>query len=355
MLTVLNVAYPLAPVGPDAVGGAEQVLTQVEAGLVAAGHRSVVVACEGSTCAGRLVSTPRHLGLVDDPTWERAREAHRDAIGRALAEHPVDLVHMHGIDFHRYLPPEGIPVLATLHLPPAWYPLEVFRLERPHTYLHCVSAAQRRACPPGARLLPDVPNGVPVDALAARHAQRRFALMLGRVCPEKGFHLALDAARTARVPLLLGGRVYPYPEHRRYFTEEVAPRLDRWRRFLGPLGFRRKRRLLNAARCLLVPSLAPETSSLVAMEAMACGTPVIAFRAGALPDLVEHGRTGFLVDDVRQMADAIHQADALDPEECRAVARQRFSQRTMAARYMELYQRVLRAGRENGDAHAGAA
>ena len=83
------------------------------------------------------------------------------------------------------------------------------------------------------------------------------------------------------------------------------PRLDRRRRFLGPLGFARKRRLLAAARCLLVPSLARETASLVAMEALACGTPVIAFPNGALAEVVEDGRTGFLVENTREMAAAI--------------------------------------------------
>lgn len=355
-LTVLSVAYPFAPVGPDVVGGAEQVLTSLDAALVRAGHRSVVVACEGSAVAGALVGTPREEGTVADAVWHRVRERHREAVRDVLERWPVDLVHVHGVDFHRYLPPPGVPVLATLHLPPEWYPPEALRPARPGTWLHCVSAAQRRRCPPGARLLPDVPNGVPVQALAARHARRGFAVALGRVCPEKGFHHALDAAKEAGVPLLLGGQVYPYPEHERYFRREVLPRLDGARRFLGPVGFARKRRLLSAARCLLVPSLAPETSSLAAMEALACGTPVVAFRAGALPEIVEHGRTGFLVRDAREMADAIHAADTLDPEVCREVARERFSAEAMAQRYLEQYARVLAESRgAAGEARVDAA
>jgi glycosyltransferase involved in cell wall biosynthesis len=343
VLTVLSVAYPLAPVGPDAVGGAEQVLTHLDGALVRSGHTSIVVACEGSTPAGELVATPREEGMITDAVRERAWREHRAAIRRALERYPVDLVHMHGIDFHRYLPALGVPVLATLHLPPSWYPADVFRVGRPETYLHCVSSAQRRACPPGAGLLPELPNGIPVDALAARHAKRGFALMLGRICPEKGFHRALEAAEMADVPLLVGGRVYPYPEHEHYFREEVAPRLDRKRRFLGPVGFQRKRRLLTAARCLLVPSLAPETSSLVAMEALACGTPVVAFPSGALPEIVEHGRTGFLVRDAREMAEAIRAVDTLDPELCRAAAREHFSVEIMTRRYLELYARILKS------------
>jgi glycosyltransferase involved in cell wall biosynthesis len=243
---------------------------------------------------------------------------------------------------------------VTLHLPPEWYPPAIFELERPRTFLHCVSAAQRARCPKGVRLLPDVPNGVALDALAARHAKRRFALALGRICPEKGFHIALDAAKRAGVPLLLAGQTFPYEAHETYFAREIAPRLDRSRRFLGPIELVRKRRLLTAAQCLLLPSLAPETSSLVAMEALACGTPVVAFRAGALPEIVEHGRTGFLVDDEGAMTDAIHAATRIDPEFCRAAARQRFSLDHTIERYFARY-RVLASHGRVQTAPAGAA
>ena len=158
---------------------------------------------------------------------------------------------MHGVDFYTYLPPAGLPVLVTLHLPPAWYPPEIFRLRRPQTYLRCVSPAQRRACPADAALLPDIENGVPVEALRARNAKRRFAMMLGRVCPEKGFHLGLDAAGRAGVPVLMAGEVFRYEAHERYFRQEIVPRRDGWHRFIGPVGLARKRRLLSAARCLL--------------------------------------------------------------------------------------------------------
>ena len=141
---------------------------------------------------------------------------------------------MHGIDFYQYLPPPDVPVLVTLHLPPQWYPPEVFMpcylLDRPRTQLQCVSWSQHISCPRWAGRLPVIENGVPVDRLAARHARRNFALAIGRICPEKGYHIALDAAARAGVPLLLAGEVFPYEAHLRYYEREIAPRLG------GPRG-----------------------------------------------------------------------------------------------------------------------
>jgi glycosyltransferase involved in cell wall biosynthesis len=336
-LTVLNVAYPFAPVGPDAVGGAEQVLSHIDGGIVRAGHRSIVIAAEGSKVAGHLIAVPAVRGTIDDAARATAWQNHRAAIAMALRQWPIDLIHFHGIDVDRYLPAARVRCLITLHLPPSWYRDEALRPQRPSIWVHGVSQSQHRRCPPSAALLAPIPNGVAVDALSARHAKRGFALMLGRICPEKGVHRALEAARRADLSLLLGGRVFPYPDHARYFYDKVEPLLDRRRRFLGPLDFARKRRMMTAARCVVIPSEVEETSSLVAMEALACGTPVVAFARGALPEIIDDGRTGLLVRDVAELAAAMREAASLDPEECRVTARRRFAREVMVARYLARY------------------
>lgn len=355
MLTILSVAYPLAPVGPDAVGGAEQVLAQIDRALVGAGHRSLVIACEGSEVTGRLIPVPGTAGDLSPERLDDARRRHREAIGRALRHWPVDVVHMHGIDFHHYLPPPGAPVLASLHGPVEWYGPAALRPARPRTWIHAVSQWQHRALRAGPWLLPPIENGVPVEELDLRLTKRRFALMLARIAPEKGIHLALDAARAAGLPLLLGGQVFGYAEHLRYFEQEVRPRLDGRRRLLGPLGFRRKRRFLAAARCVVISSPAGETSSLVAREALAAGTPVVALDRGALGEVIEHGRTGFLVDDLPGMAEAMRAAGGLDPEACRQTARLRFSLDRMVRSYFAVYCALASQARiRQADVHSKA-
>jgi glycosyltransferase involved in cell wall biosynthesis len=343
-LSILSVGYALAPVGPDAVGGAEQVLTALDRALVGLGHRSYVVAPAGSRVAGELIATPPVPAGIDEAARTDAERAMRRAVMQTLRRRPVDLIHCHGLDFANTLPQAGPPALVTLHLPPGWYPPGALQPTRPNTWLNPVSAAQAADCPPGPALLDPVPNGVPVEALGrARHARRSFTLMLGRICPEKGQHIALDAVRRANVPLLIVGHAFPYPEHLAYVRDEIEPLLDRWRRRIEPVGFARKRRLLAAARCVLVPSLAPETGSLVAMEAMACGTPVIAYPAGALAEIVEHGRTGFLVRSPEEMAAAIAAAGTIDPETCRRTARERFPLARTVESYLGLYRRLAQA------------
>src|SRR5215510_12403548 len=162
-LTVLNVAYPLAPVGPQEVGGAEQVLSRLDRALTSAGHNSIVIATSDSTVYGHHVPIPRTSPPYDHDAIDRARQSCRDVLQEVLSAHDIDVVHMHGVDFAEYLPPPGVPVLATLHLPIAWYPPRALCPARPATWLNCVSQTQHQVCPTSSSLIDPIGNGVTVD------------------------------------------------------------------------------------------------------------------------------------------------------------------------------------------------
>lgn len=337
MLTVLSIGYPFAPVTADPVGGAEQVLAALDRALARARYRSLVIAPEGSAVAGELLPIPAPAGEIDEDVRGRVHASVREATARVLAETRVDVVHFHGIDFDAYLPPRGTPALATLHLPIAWYGAEALQSG---LTLVPVSEDQAARAPDGVRLAPPIPNGVDLDLYRPGQAKAGYVLILGRVAPEKGFPDAFDAAERAGVPLRAAGDIFPYAAHQRHFAEEVVPRLDPDRLWLGPVTGADKRRLLAEARCLLVPSTAPETSSLVAMEALASGTPVVAYRSGALPEIVDDGVTGFIVDGVEEMAVAIARVGEIDPAACRAAAESRFPLARTIEAYLALYERL---------------
>ena len=338
-LTVVSLAYPFVPIGPDTVGGTEQIIAILDEALTRAGHRSLVVGCEGSRIAGTLIETPAVAGNAppDQAMWDWAYEVHEATLARVLREHDVDVVHLHGIDFHRYLRDDtSTSTLATLHLPPHNYPPAVWKAYRSLSLVNCVSPYSRRQYPATAPMA-TITCGVRLDRFQPGPRKEDFVLALGRISPEKGFHLALDAARQARLPLLLAGKVPPFPEAERYFEDEIKPRLDADRRFLGSVPLAERADLLARARCLVVPSLVHETGPLVAMEALASGTPVVAFPVGAIPDNIEHGRTGLIVNSVEEMARGMLRASWLDPRECRRAAGQRFAADRMARNYMDLY------------------
>jgi glycosyltransferase involved in cell wall biosynthesis len=342
LMRILSIAFAMATVGDDAVGGAEQVLAHIDRELIAAGHESMVVAgCYSQVC-GTLFATPPAPDRITKDYYSFRYVEHSRKVKEALNNGPIDLVHMHGFDFYEFIPPGNVPVLATLHLPPKWYVNWIYYLERTNFYLSCVSDSQRKDLPDSRLVVQTVGNGVGIPPLAPLPlAERQGAVILGRICPEKGTHIGIEAAQRARIHLTIAGRVFGYPEHLDYFEHQIQPSLTEGVTYLGPVGSQEKIALLRSAKCVLLPSTAPETSSLVAMEAVACGTPVIAMRTGALPEIVEHGRTGFLVNSIEEMAEAIGHADEIDPMTCRRAAETRFSAQRMAHEYIELYERLI--------------
>ncbi len=357
-LSVLSVAYPFALVRPDTAGGAEQVLCTLDKELTEAGHRSVVIAAKGSDISGHLIETPllpcRTTSKDKARVWGHVRDILRGVFsGYGAGE--FDIVHMHGVDFMNYLPPEAPslpPVLITLHMWPSVYGTGMYIAgARSNTYFNAVSATQAKACNPvpGTVLkpgsMPVIENGAFLSASVKGHLEQKeegYALCLGRICEEKGFHIALEAAKMAGVPLVIAGEVFQYPEHESYFRRKILPGLDGIRyKFVGRVGWVQKTALIRQALCLLLPSLVEETSSLSAIEALSCGTPVIAFAKGALPEIIEQGVTGFMVDGAGGMAHAILKARTINRQACAAAALKRASASEMARQYTGLYHEII--------------
>ncbi len=174
-LVVLNVAYPFASVAPDALG-AEKILAQLDAALTQSGHESIVMACEGSATEGILLATPKPSAIIDQAECRRIHEQYRFTLQSFLKKWPIDLIHMHGVDFYEYLPPPGIPVLVTLHSPIDQYPESIFHLDRPQTFLHCVSSHQRAACPSSANILDEMETGFGTQPAGDGLIERYFTI-----------------------------------------------------------------------------------------------------------------------------------------------------------------------------------
>jgi glycosyltransferase involved in cell wall biosynthesis len=336
-MNVLSVAFPLLPVSQDAAGGSEQILWHLERGLVQAGYGSLVIAAKGSSVSGCLAPTMCADGEITDEIRAVAQRGHRRAIETALETASVDLIHFHGLDFPEYLPTDGTPMLATLHLPVSWYPQHIFHI--PGLTLNFVSHAQamsHKSPVPSTVIC----NGIDLARYRRRTPKEGFLLVLARVCPEKGIDAGLRVAHQLGMELVVAGPVHPFAAHRNYFHDCVEPLLDEKRRYIGPVGLEEKIDLLARAKCLLVPSSVLETSSLVGMEAIASGTPVVAFRSGALPEVVEDGKIGFIVDSEDEMAEAILRIDEISSEKCRLTAQSRFDSGRMVREYLSLYERL---------------
>jgi glycosyltransferase involved in cell wall biosynthesis len=316
----------------------------LERRLAARGHHSFVIAAEGSQVSGELIATPEASDEITDAVRTEAQAIHRDLIQRTLHNRPIDLIHFHGLDFPAYVPERPIrsAMLATLHLPLSWYPSHIFEL--PAITLNCVS--QNQAASANGRSLGFIPNGIDLSQYPTSRDPEHL-LFIGRICPEKGPDIALRVAHLLDLPLLVAGPVHPFPAHQEYFRTCVQPLLDSKRCYIGAIQLAQKVEMLASARAVLIPSLAPETSSLVAMEAAAAGAPVIAYRSGALPEIIVHGKTGFIVESEQQMAEAVSRVDLITAEACQKHSREQFDAGQMADRYLELYSRVIQHARRS--------
>ena len=340
-LSILYISYPLLAISDESAGGAEQMLLTLEREIVRAGHRTTVAACDGSRVSGRLLATGEPVKVADafDP---RERE-HCARILDYLGEHPdeFDLIHDESGSFFRHADRCSVPVLATLHLPRSFYREDWFCRTPKSAILNCVSQSQAQTFADVTNVIGVVQNGIAVDRFTLCERKRDYLLWIGRICEEKAPHAAIAAAKQAGMHLFIAGQVYPFSYHQQYFERAICPSLGEGVSCVDSPLFEDKVALLQNARALLLTSTAEETSSLVAMEAMACGTPVIAVRRGAFPEIVAHGKTGFIVDDVREMASAVAGLSEIDPAKCSWRVEEMFSAQRMARDYERIYHRVV--------------
>ena len=333
---------PLAEaVPPKLYGGTERVVSFLTEELVALGHEVTLFASGDSiTRADLAAMCPRALRL--DPDVRDAMAPIMlmlEQVRQRAAE--FDVLHFH-LDYWPFslFSRQRTPFVTTLHgrldLPELWPMYRNF----PDARLVSISDAQRKPMP-FSNWVGTVHHGLPIDLLRPLPAQQSYLAFIGRIAPEKRVDRAIEIAARAGAKIKIAAKIDRVD--RDYFEQEIRPLFAQPHvEYVGEIADHEKSEFLSGAHALLLPIDWPEPFGLVMIEAMACGTPVIAFPAGSVPEVVEHGRTGFLVPDVAAAAKAVEQLPQLPREAVRRRFEERFSARRMAEDYVALYTQAAR-------------
>lgn len=315
---------------------------QTARGLVEAGHEVTLFTTGDSTCP-----VPREWALS---------QAEGMRIGMAVPElrhviHAYDavsnheIVHDHtvfGPFYSQHFP--GLPVVTTIHGPFNDELTDIYRVIAPRVPIVCISHAQRRAAP-DVEVKRVIHHGIDASAFefgdGGGDEEGDYLLFLGRMSPDKGPDRAIEVARKAGTRVLLAAKMREQWE-RTYFDERVAPLLGPDAVYLGEVLHERKLELIANARALLFPIRWNEPFGMVMLESFACGTPVLAFPEGAVPEVIEDGKTGFLCEDEAEMVEAVARIDELERGDCRAAVEGYFSTNRMVAEHVELYEELAR-------------
>src|SRR5579884_1832635 len=323
-------------VPPPAYGGIEAVVSLLAKGLVSRGHEVTLYATADSITAARLHAIcpgPLRAANVAQPLPYQL--AHVAMVIEEADQY--DIIHNHcGELLMAFSNLTSVPILTTIHGP--MVPDCQIVWDRYRGYYNTISHASKNGFPDrGYEGV--VYNGIDVESFPFSEVKDDYLLFLGRISSEKGTHLAIQAARALGRRLVIAGKVDRADQV--YYATEVAPLLDDPRiTFFGEANAAQKRELLARARCLLHPVTWPEPFGLVMAEAMACGTPVIAFRQGSTPEVVLHGETGYVVDTLDELLAAVERAHEIDPHRCRAHVERMFSAEQMVTGYEQLYERI---------------
>ncbi|HZP56271.1 MAG TPA: glycosyltransferase family 4 protein [Dehalococcoidia bacterium] len=347
-MRILQLAPLWESVPPPAYGGTEAVVHLLTEELVRMGHDVTLVASGDSLTAARLAPVfPRSLRRADDLAdrnpYDWAHIAHAIDLSRC----GFDVVHNHAGELAMAMAPlAGAPMLTTTHCLTTADTRFIWRRYR--GAYNTISRSQRAhfdQVGTGARFMGHVYNAIDVASYPFQREKGEDLLFLSRLAPEKGPHLAIAVAKRLGMRLILAGKVDRFD--RDFFEEVVRDQIDGEQIvFVGEADARRKRDLYRNARCLLMPLTWEEPFGLVMPEAMACGTPVIALRRGSAPELIVHGETGFVVDTVDEMADAVLDLGRIDPARCRDHVQAEFSVERMARAYLRLYEALSEPLRE---------
>jgi glycosyltransferase involved in cell wall biosynthesis len=331
---------PWFQVPPPGYGGIEWVVALLADGLVSAGHDVTLFASGDSYTRGKLASV---FEAAPSEQIGATLPELRHALACYERAEEFDVINDHSGPLAAALGAAvETPVVHTVHGPLNGEAGAVYAsLARvaPRVGLISVSHNQRK---PLADLnwVGNCHNALDLGAYPVHRERGEYLLFLGRMNSDKGCHRAVQVAREAGVPLKIAGKMREPPE-REYFEACVAPGLGDGIEYLGETSHEKKVSLLQNARATLFPIEWEEPFGLVMIESMACGTPVIATRWGAVPEVIEEGRSGVIVDDYRDMVAALADADRLEPLECRRSVEERFSSHRMVRDYEEVYEAVV--------------
>lgn len=342
-LRIAQVAPLWIPVPPRTYGGIELMLSLLTEELVARGHKVTLFASGDSKTKAELIA-PTSTGL-----WLRKTRSPHAVIEVLLKEvhdrrHSFDLIHNHAgfFLFPLAMMDDGAPILTTLHRPLDEAEVQVIKAY-PNKYFCAISEDQKKSAEErGIEIAGMVYNGINIPSYKFSNWPDDYFMYLGRLNEEKGILDAIDVSKRAKVPLVVAGNIVGGDEWN-YFFHKVQPELNsEYIRFVGQVDFGEKVRLLKGARGLLFPIHRREPFGLVMIEAMACGTPVIGYGRGSVPEVVKDGETGFVVNSKEEMVDAIlHKIQKINRVACRKHVEDNFTIGKMVGAYEKIYEKIL--------------
>ena len=342
-MRIAQVAPLIESVPPHGYGGTERVVAYLTDELVRQGHEVTLFASGDSRTSAELIScSPAALRLdrsVVDPVAHLVYEL--ECV--AAEAHRFDVIHWHLDYFHFPMSRRlGVPQVTTLHGRLDIPDLQPLYSEFSDMPVVSISNDQRAPLPQ-AKWVATVHHGMPADELTPRDDVGDYLAFLGRISPEKRPDRAVEVARRSGLPLHIAAKVDDVD--RDYFEREIEPLLGAAHvEWVGEIGGERKAEFLGRARALLFPIDWSEPFGLVMIESMACGTPVIGYRSGSVPEVITDGVSGFIVEDIDGAVNAVARLDEIDRAGCRAAFEERFTVERMAGDYLRVYEGLVTAG-----------